>query len=274
MDMANYAADCQRVAKGFGVSPEIHEEDFIFHFMVEHPNIGPKGRAAEEYFNNGLDSARKLQRLLTEICGYQNKPVDLLEFASGYGCVSRHIPSTIPLCNLTACDIHEQATSFLKDKLDINVVLSSSIPEDLHIGNKYDVVFALSFFSHMPKTSFSRWIQRLASFVKPGGFLIFTTHGMVSRKVCFGDCLLDGDGFYFHPSSEQKDLSKSEYGNAVAASKYVFSLVDNSPMLSLKLFHEGYWWGHQDLYVVKVSAVQEESVNNISLLERIKSFIK
>lgn len=274
MDMKSYAAECERVAKILGVIPDIHEDDFIFHFMVEHPNIGPKGRAAEEYFNNGLDSARKLNKLLTEICGFQDKPIDLLEFASGYGCVSRHIPATIPLCQLTACDIHEQATTFLKDKINLQVVLSKSNPEELNIGKLYDVVFALSFFSHMPKTSFSRWVERLASFIKPGGFLIFTTHGMVSRKVCFENCKLDGDGFYFHPSSEQKDLSKSEYGNAVAAPKYVFNLIDNMPNLSLKLFHEGYWWGHQDLYVIKVSAAQNEPVNNIGLLERVKNFIR
>jgi len=242
--------------------------------MVEHPNIGPKGKAAAEYFSNGRESAHKLQRLLNEVCGYQDRSVDLFEFASGYGCVSRHIPQVIPTCALTASDIHEQATTFLKETLDIDVILSTSTPEALKIDRQFDVVFALSFFSHMPKTSFSRWVRRLASFVRPGGFLIFTTHGMVSRKVCFAGCALDSEGFYFHPSSEQKDLSKSEYGNAVAAPRYVFNLVENETNLSMKLFHEGYWWGHQDLYVVRVTEPQNEQRQSPGFMERLKGLLR
>jgi glycosyltransferase involved in cell wall biosynthesis len=247
----SYAAECDRVAREFGVRPDIHEEDFIFQFMVEHPNIGLQGKAVEEYFSNGRESARKLQKLLTDVCGYQDKKIDLFEFASGYGCVSRHISQVIPSCTLTACDIHEQATRFLSETLNIDTVLSTTAPENLRLDMDFDVVFALSFFSHMPKSSFARWVRRLASFVRPEGYLIFTTHGMVSRKVCFDDCALDAEGFYFHPSSEQKDLSTNEYGNAVVAPRYVFNLVENESNLALKLFHEGFWWGHQDLYVVR-----------------------
>jgi 2-polyprenyl-3-methyl-5-hydroxy-6-metoxy-1,4-benzoquinol methylase len=150
----------------------------------------------------------------------------------------------------TACGIHEDAVQFIKEQLGLEAVMSSSHPNDLILHQSFDVVFALSFFSHMPKNTFARWLKKLASFVKPGGYLIFTTHGLLSR-VFFHNCKLDKDGFYFSITSEQKDLSQEDYGCALVEPQYVFDRIFEIPNNTLKYFHEGYWWGHQDIYIVK-----------------------
>lgn len=188
---------------------------------------------------------------MKDICGFDGEQkLHLLEFVSGYGCVTRHIKNVIPFSVTTACNIHQQAVQFIKEKLGTEAVLSASRPEDLHIKPEFDVVFALSFFSHMPKNKFPQWLRKLASFVKPGGYLIFTTHGLESPKY-FPNCQFDEEGFYFHPASEQKDLSTQGYGITCNHPAYAFARIFEIPKLTLKYFHEGYWWGHQDVFVVK-----------------------
>jgi hypothetical protein len=207
--------------------------------------------AIEYYFNDGFSSAQKLLSILKEICGFDGEEkLGLLEFASGYGCVTRHINNVIPFCVTTACDIHQQAVEFIQEKLKTEAVLSASRPEDLDLSKAYDVVFALSFFSHMPKATWARWFNTLLSKVKKGGFFIFTTHGWLSRKH-FGFPEFDNDGFWFGKYSEQKDLDTADYGQTVVTPSFVFQQAAKNPDGRIVSFREGYWWKHQDLYIVK-----------------------
>jgi 2-polyprenyl-3-methyl-5-hydroxy-6-metoxy-1,4-benzoquinol methylase len=245
-----YRSVCESAAQRLTVNPEIHSDDFIFRFVFENPSFESREQAIEYYFNDGANSARKLRAILTDICGFNGKRLHLLEFASGYGCVTRHIKNVIPFCLTTSCDIHEAAVRFIKGRLGQEAVISTSRPEDLYLNQSFDVVFALSFFSHMPKSTFTKWLNKLASFVKPEGYFIFTTHGLLSR-VFFHNCKLDKDGFYFSTASEQKDLNEEEYGCALVKPQYVFDRIFEIPNITLRYFHEGYWWGHQDVYIFK-----------------------
>lgn len=255
MRVEPYQSICEREAEKLGARPEVHPDDLIFQYNLNHPMFQSKvDEAIAYYFQNGFQSAQILSDLLMKICGFDGKQkIELLEFASGYGCVTRHIKNVIPFAETTACDIHSQATKFIEEKFQTKTVLSASRPEDLLLEQKFDAVFALSFFSHMPKASFSRWLRQLASFLKPGGYLVFTTHGMVSAKF-FPDCRFDADGFYFKPESEQTDLDSAEYGSACTMPSYVLGQIFKERNWALTFFHEGHWWGHQDVYVVRVGS--------------------
>jgi SAM-dependent methyltransferase len=219
-----YKPLCESAALRWEVSPEIHPEDFLFQFVLNHPFHETEEKAIEAYFADGANSARTLHRILTEICGFGKNQIHLLEFASGYGYVTRHIKNTLPFCLTTACDIHQQAVQFIQEKLGIEAILSASRPEAFHVNKTFDVVFALSFFSHMPKNTFARWLKTLTSFIPPEGYCIFTTHGLASRKY-FPKCQFDAEGFYFEPTSEQKDLSLKEYGSTIVKPQYVFERI-------------------------------------------------
>lgn len=242
---------CAAAARNWGVSPDVHPDDFILRFLLESANSGGSEQAVETYFEDGARSAEQLADLLTGVCGFKDQPCQVLEFASGYGRVTRHIARAAPFCSVTACDIHPQAVTFIRERLGIPAVVSAHVPEEFQVDDAYDVVFALSFFSHMPKSTFARWLQKLAALVKPNGYLVFTTHGLVSRQVASSKCVFDQDGFYFAPASEQKDLDEAEYGVAIALPSFVFTEIAGIPRLTVVYFREGNWWGHQDVYVVR-----------------------
>lgn len=239
------------LAKKWDVKPDIHLDDFIFQFVYNHPGFSSRDKAIQYYFDDGQTSAQNLSRLLLDVCRYdpQNK-IKLLEFASGYGCVTRHLGNVLPFVDVISCDIHMEAVSFIRDRLQEDAVASRSIPEELDPGGKFDVVFALSFFSHMPKTTFTRWLRKLASLVKPNGHLIFTTHGIQSAKI-LPNVRFDREGFWFQPSSEQKDLDSAEYGLTCTRPEFVLNQVFGDRRNRLVYYHEAFWWKHQDVFVIR-----------------------
>src|SRR6266700_1572008 len=245
----------QEIAHEYGVPPEIHSEDMIWRFLLNHRNHPTPEAALRHYFSDGAESARKLDSIVRNhlVDVASNRKVTILEFASGYGMVTRHLANLPSHQRLVACDIHQQAVDFIRGDLHQVAIMSRHVPEELNLGESFDVVFALSFFSHMPEVTFTRWLEALFAAVNPGGILVFTTHGLASQ-VHFGDIKINENGFWFRPSSEQADIDPNEYGSAVTTPAYVVGALARVTGASLAEFRRGYWWRHQDVYVVSRSA--------------------
>lgn len=237
------------IALHYGVSDALHSEDMILRFLLDNPCFPDQKSALNYYFKTGQDSTNNLISILTQL-GVSPRPLSLLEFASGYGCVSRHLLNQPNWFNLTSCDIHTDAIDFLLHKLGIgHTILSANNPEDLATGGKFDVVFALSFFSHMPRKTWGRWLESLYDKVQLGGYLIFTTQGIDSAKY-FGNPTIPSDGFWFNDVSEQKDLDVSDYGQTICTYNFVANEIEHRLGVPLVQYKPSYWWGHQDTYVV------------------------
>lgn len=245
-----------RYATETGAVPDVHPNDLIFQFLIENPVFKSIDQAVRYYFYDGANSAKKLDNLLFSQLGLRRSgETSLLEFASGYGCVTRQLVGELAPVNIVSCDIHEAACSFIHSMIGVNTILSANNPEDLKIeNNSFDVVFALSFFSHMPDLTWSRWLKILYDKVTPGGYLIFTTQGMNSRKY-FGNPLIPDSGIWFISSSEQKDLNAADYGNTIVTPEYVKKAVENILHQRILYMAEADWWGHQDLYVINKAYV-------------------
>jgi hypothetical protein len=238
----------EALARRLRVSPRVHPDDFIYQFVANHPAVDDP---LEYYLSDGRRSAERLCKVLDDNSSFAESSFDLLEFASGYGCVSRHLPRVLPGANVVASDIHPQAIAFLRDELSLPVALSNSDPERLELGAQFDVVFALSFFTHMPKHSWHAWLVNLFRHTRSGGLLVFTTHGAISRRDHLPEAVLDAEGFWFSPVSEQRDLDVAEYGSTVTSKDYVHRQVRSCLGNDVSSFVEGMWWDHQDLYVVR-----------------------
>lgn len=256
MPIQNFAeiqAIASNVGSRFGVSTTVHPGDMLLKFVLENPCFPTPQSAVQYYFNTGRQSAENLLKIVADTCGHRSR-FNLLEFASGYGCVSRHLTTHSDRIELTSSDIHEEACTFLSRELRVPTVLpSATLPENYNCPERYDIVFALSFFSHMPKATWGRWLQRLFDLVSPGGHLVFTTHGMTSSKH-FGNPGIPADGFWFLPSSEQKDLSAADYGQTICTTEFVSREVESRLRTNIASFVPGFWWGHQDLYVIRRNA--------------------
>jgi hypothetical protein len=232
------------------VDPTIHPGDFMYWFCYNHPSLTLE-QAIRYYFWDGGRSAGMLASILAALSVPKSPRIKLLEFASGYGCVTRHIKKN-PDYDVVSCDIHPQAVDFLASRIKVKAVQSVDAPEEFSPDDRFDVVFALSFFSHMPKGSFGRWLNALYKSLTVPGHLIFTTHGLRS---CEGLGIkpneIPADGFWFSALSEQRDLDTAVYGSALCTPDFVLSEIDRLPGASIAMYKHAHWWEHQDLFVVK-----------------------
>jgi SAM-dependent methyltransferase len=250
-DPRAFQSEIEECAKKFNVSPAVHQDDFIFQFLMDNPVFHDKYAAIEYYFSDGQQSAKTFDELVGKFLAPRPSPIRVLEFASGFGCVSRHFRKFSPAKYSVVCsDIHPRALRFISDEIGLTTVPSHEVPESLSISSKFDVVFALSFFSHMPDQSWGRWLLKLVSLVADGGLLIFTTHGRQSSIKYMGNPPVGEDGYWFAPRSEQNDLSVEQYGLTVTAPRYVFAHLRPAPQANPVFFQESFWWGHQDCYIV------------------------
>jgi hypothetical protein len=248
-------------AKTLGICSSIHNNDFLFDFVLQRCN-GNLERAIEKYYESGRNSAaqvrlwvsnyRKSLELIHQRTHTQESswsPRDILDFASGYGAAAGHLPHQFPNAKIQTCDIHSDAVAFNANVLKLESYQSSVTPEAVELPPQ-DVIICLSFFSHMPKTTFSRWLNKLFSHLSPQGVLIFTAHGHVSHT-CGGvkDIEIDQEGFGFKEKSEQRDLSVTDYGSTIAYPSYVLSVMRELGDARLVRFQEGLWWRMQDAYM-------------------------
>jgi hypothetical protein len=249
-DLIDLGPSRRKFIRKYQVVPDIHSADFIFRILYEYFHGGRFEEALDWYYFLGRLNAEKVAELAAAFLRRQpGTAISLLDFASGYGAVARHIHKALPGADLTAMDIHEQAQHFNQERLNIRAVLSSTDPAGLPAPGKYDIVFALSFFSHMPRATFFPWLVKLTEFVKDDGLLIFTTHGRLSHRL-MKEINVESDGFGFTPFSEQKDLSVEEYGLTITYHEFVVGELRKLQAFELLLFRQGFWWKHQDCWVL------------------------
>ncbi len=238
-------------AAKYSVAADVHPADLLWQFLSVHASLPEPTQVAAHYFGDGAESARKLALILQDRlpAAAADLPYSLLEFASGYGMVTRHLSVALPKARIVSCDIHPEAVEFIRQRLSLPAILSRHLPEELSLEQQYDAVFALSFFSHMPERTFGRWLGALYRAVKPGGILVFTTHGLGTWPI-FGSPMIPENGFWFKASSEQGDLDSEEYGSTISTPEFVRRELDRHTGAPILEFRSSYWWGHQDLYVV------------------------
>ena len=248
-------ASIQDYAKIYDVSAEVHSDDFIFWFIHDDPNRTNKEEAVMEYFQSGWAGAKFVKDLLDEHPlstmlkdrSSVDRPPSFLEFASGYGRVTRHFPQVMPGFDVTACDIHPEAVRFLRS-IGLAACTSTHSPDDFELGRPFDVIYAFSFFTHMPRSTWTRWLEVLGRHLTPNGLLVVTTHGKTSQDLMAVKSL-EPDGFFFHAVSEQKDLSVAEYGNTITTFDFVYHQLALAKLRLVQFRESGA--GQQDLFLLK-----------------------
>ncbi|WP_156940737.1 methyltransferase domain-containing protein [Mesorhizobium sp. LSJC285A00] len=236
-------AAAKRYAAIYRVSPVLHSED---HMLAHFLKLSAEGGLGF-YFKGGLADAEQLMTTIEKL-GIDMDNLRVLEFAAGYGRLTRHLQK---LCDLTVSDIHPEAVAFVSKHCGCPTYLSSKEPEQLKIPEQFNVVAVISLFSHLPDRTFGRWLSALYALVAPGGYLIFTTIGESARAINAQIPTPGSDGIAFEAISEQIDLDTQDYGNSTVHPHYVGFQIGRIPGARLVSYHAGVWWKYQDQYVVQ-----------------------
>ncbi|WP_161634578.1 class I SAM-dependent methyltransferase [Mesorhizobium loti] len=239
-------AAAKRYSAIYRVSPALHSED---HMLAHFLKLSAEG-GLKFYFKGGLADAEQLMTTI-EGLGIDMENLRVLEFAAGYGRLTRHLQK---LCDLTVSDIHPEAVEFVRKNCGCPAYLSSNDPEQLKIPGQFNIVAVISLFSHLPDRTFGRWLSALYALVAPGGYLIFTTIGESARAINAQIPTPGPDGYAFETGSEQIDLDTQDYGNSTVHPHYVGAQIGRIPGARLISYEAGLWWKYQDQYIVQKPA--------------------
>ncbi|MCD6662121.1 MAG: class I SAM-dependent methyltransferase [Comamonas sp.] len=233
-----------------GLDCTISPDDDIFRFFLGHAS---SRNPLRDYLADGWRTLAELMLLLERVDQPLVKMSDVLEFASGHGRFTRHLVKAIGAGRVTVSDVVDSAVAFARDTFAVRGFASASVPEQVRWPQAFDLVFVLSLFSHLPRTTWARWLAQLWSAVAPGGLLVLSTHG--AKAAAFDSVALDEDGFFFAPSSESHAIAAQEYGTAFTSEAFVRArIAEVCGAESLVHFAPVHFWNHQDAWVLRKSA--------------------
>ncbi len=208
------------------------------------------------YLESGKHIWRSLRRLLEWHFGQLDRVGSLLDFAAGYGRVTRHMAKGLGPERVWISEIDPGAVEFQTSTLGVHGILSTTDPEAFDPGRKLSCITVSSLFTHLPDARFRQWLDKLLALVEDGGLLAFSVHDMTIAPEPD-----PGSGILFHPSSESGSLSTAEYGSTWVTEEYVRAcLKELAPGLPVHRIPRGLA-SFQDLYIVTRGA----SASSLSL---------
>lgn len=234
----------ERYSEWMRVNCVIDPRDDIYHFFASHPIAANPVR---EYLADGWRTLSELMLVLESVDAPLTKVRSMLEFASGFGRFTRHLAPVLP-GRLTVSDVHPGSVDFLKEQMGVEGFYSTLDPEALRIPGRYELVFVLSMFTHLPPARWGAWLRKLFEAVEPGGHLVFTVH---HEKVPGHEITYGADGTLFVPSSESRELAPDAYGTTFATRAWVQSEVRRALGRPATAYRETAFWHGQDAVVVR-----------------------
>jgi SAM-dependent methyltransferase len=157
-------------------------------FIKEHPDfkLPPSFLAYDAYghtnwpvyYQSGIAHAKHICQIIDE--NLDTKEVSICEWGCGPARIIRHIRPLLDRSNtqLYGFDYNCRSITWCQENInDITFACNSVAPPLPCDTNSFDCLFNLSVFTHLSKKMHTEWIRELRRVVKPGGLIIFTTHG-------------------------------------------------------------------------------------------------
>ncbi|MEZ5966548.1 MAG: class I SAM-dependent methyltransferase [Planctomycetota bacterium] len=228
------------------IPSSIHPVDEMFRDALRRRE--DRAAALIEYMLIGNQSAATI-RQVARWCGFRWEELDaVLDFAAGYGRVSRFLLRSLPPGRLWIAEVLEAAVPFQEESFGVHGIRSVTDPQAVRFPRRFRFISALSLFTHLPRETFTLWLRRLCDAVDDGGVLLFTTHGPEAYEKEHGRPLRED--FDFRAWSENDELDKNVYGLTFTKTEFVLAQIAKMPGIDL-LGHLPRGLGnHQDIFVV------------------------
>ncbi|HSG38921.1 MAG TPA: class I SAM-dependent methyltransferase, partial [Thermoanaerobaculia bacterium] len=199
-----------------------------------------------------LDSGRRIWATQRQILAWRFGSLEwggnILDFASGYGRVARHIVAEVPSDRVWVSDIYAEGVAFQERQLGVHGLVSTTDPADFRCDVSFDCILVSSLFTHLPESSFIAWLQRLGSLLTESGVLLFSVHDESLRPP--GAAAMPASGMLFEEQSESGSLDTKDYGTSWVTEDFVRSAVQRAMGICPVLRIPRGLASFQDLYVV------------------------
>jgi SAM-dependent methyltransferase len=128
-----------------------------------------------------IESGRRGADSIRGVLARHGIPLDestpLLDFGCGCGRVTRHFAALGAAVHGT--DVNPRLVEWCRHNLPFGRFEVNGLAPPLPFEDeRFAVAYALSVFTHLPEPLQDAWMQELRRVVRPGGHVIFTTHGV------------------------------------------------------------------------------------------------
>jgi SAM-dependent methyltransferase len=238
-----------------GISKEINrnisKNDMMYGYIAQHCQNADEAQL--EYFSTGLHVMQVLEVLMHRGFGAPQEIGAFLDFASGYGRLTRFLIQVLDPRRIWVSDIKPRAVTFQKQQFGVNGFVSAEEPENLVVEQLFDLIFVVSLFTHLSRSTFAKWLQRLCDCLSPKGTLAFSVHDVSLAE----GAKIPEDGFLFSSTNEEvglrssdQPLNQNQYGVTFVNEVFVQRTIQELDFenKSYVRYPKGLW--NQDLYIL------------------------
>jgi SAM-dependent methyltransferase len=193
----------------------ISEEDEMYLYGLQQSKNPALSRAV--YFRQGAETLASLRQIAEWKFNGLAKVPSFLEFACGHGRLTRYVIQEIPPQQVWTADIYTDALEFQRRQFGVHSFVSSTDPGSLASDRKFDLIFVVSLFTHLPQMRFEQWLRKLHGLLTPNGILALSSHD----EGLAGNQPMPDSGFLFFPCSESRTLDPAEYGVAYVTEAFM-----------------------------------------------------
>jgi SAM-dependent methyltransferase len=216
----------------------------------------PIHAARAVYLQYGEELFETIARVLNDVGRPLGSVARVLDFACGYGRITRFVLTQVPAACVTVSDISHDAVEFVKATFGVRGFDSVADPAELQHDETYDVVLVVSLFSHLSLAPWRAWLRRLARLVAKDGILLFSVHGPDLADTLDPShrawTTMVADGFRFGAWNETRGrLAGEYYGTAYVSEAFVRRVIAEDGLGALVGRYPNALQGRQDLYVLR-----------------------
>jgi SAM-dependent methyltransferase len=145
----------------------------------------------------------------------------IAEFGCGWGRVLRCFLHDVPASQLTGFDVLPLAVQAAGNVVPgARIALNDTSPPTIFADDSFDLLYAVSVFSHLPEPLHREWLAEIARVLRPGGVAVLSTlpRATVVKLAAFGPDAVaryDAGEFVFEPHPTET------YGLAAIPESYV-----------------------------------------------------
>ena len=133
--------------------------------------------SVEWFLNSGQAAKDSIQELLRDQRISPHQVTRVLDFGCGCGRVVRHWADRSD--GVHGCDYNADLVAWCRKHLPFAQFETNQLAPPLHQygTHSFDLVYALSVFTHLPQPLQRQWVAEMARILRPSGYLIISTHG-------------------------------------------------------------------------------------------------
>jgi len=150
----------------------------------------------------------------------------ILDFGCGCGGTLLWLRDLAPTASISGTDIDSSAIEWCRGNLPFaNFNTNGALPPLLYADASFDLVYAISVFTHLDEDYQFRWLSELKRIVKPGGTCLITLHGpgTWNEMPVHDQATLARRGFVFIRTDATRGLFPDWYQTAFHLQTYVES---------------------------------------------------